>query len=371
MKKAIRIMALGILVLGFAAAAAAEVKTTFYGYNWLRYTDVVKGADIQGESTFSIPRTYLRWKMADADMGWAGEITLDINNVKGGQEISTSSASSGATDADGSGTTITSTHTHTYNSASGKVDFAIWPKYAYVEFTKIPVMADLGMKFRVGQQKNYFGTVDLYEYDLIEKTITDLRKVMSSADLGAAILGEIPEGYGSYEFAVHNGSGYKLLDTNVEKQYSASVMVLPITGLMVRGSYTLANTSAHGAAAKMKTAVDGVVQYVIGPVRMLAEYVCQHDKSAASASKTGVSEGIMAMAVVDVLEWLQVAGRYDAWNPDTKVQGDETNLYIGGVNIKFNENILLQLNYQLEEPKYGGTTAQHVNTWLAQSKWSW
>lgn len=338
----------------FFVFASAALDTKFYGYQWLRYTDVVTGMDVQGASGLSIPRTYLRWKMEDKDAGWAGELTLDINNVKGGQEVSATAVS------------------YTSTAIAGKLDFAIWPKYAYVDFTKIPGLSDMGVKLRVGQQKNYFGTVELWEYPLIEKTITDLRKVCSSADLGAALLGEIPEGFGQYELAIHNGSGYKLLDANVEKQYSASVMVLPITGLMLRGSYMSNNSNAYGLTAKTKAATDVVAQYTYGPFQVLAEYVAQKDAAAASASKTGVSVGYMFFAKYDVFEWLQAAFRFDNWNPDTKTKNDETNLYIAGVNIKANENILVQLNYQFEQPMYGGyTQSKHVNTLMAQVKWGW
>lgn len=355
----------------------AEIKTKFYGYQWIRYTDIVYGAYIQGESGFLIPRSYLRWKMEDKDAGWLGEITLDINNVKGGQEISTSSANTGATDADGSGSTITVMHTHTYDKAKGKIDWAIWCKYAYVDFKALPFLKDIDAKIRVGMQKNYFGTVELWEYTLIEKTITDLRKVISSADLGITLLGELPEGYGSYELAMHNGSGYKHLESNVEKQYTASLMVLPLTGLMMRGSYMRMNQSAHGTDSKFKIAQDYLAQYTFNlfiPFKILGEYVVVEDalKYNPSYSNSGVSVGYMIYGEFDVLDWLQIALRFDNWNPDTGKTNDEVNLYIAGVNLKINNNNLLQLNYQLEQMQFGDYLPdKHINTWMAQLKWSW
>lgn len=354
MRKVFAVVLAGFFVLAFFVMASAEVKTSFAGYQWLRYTDVVKGAVDQAESTFSIPRTYLRWKMEDKDAGWLGEITLDINSLKGGQETSATAVS------------------YTSTAIAGKIDFAIWPKYAYVDLTKIPLLSDIEAKLRIGMQKNYFGTVELWEYPLIEKPITDLRKVSPSADLGIALLGEMPEGYGSYEFAIHNGSGYKVLDANVEKQYTASVMVLPVTGLMLRGSYMYANTNAYNKPAALKSATGLVAQYTIGPVKILGEYVAQENKSAASASKSGKSVGWTAFASCDATDWLQACIRFDSWNEDTKVAKDETNLYIAGVNLKVNENILVQLNYQLEQPQEKGyVSSKHVNTWLGQVKWSW
>jgi len=342
----------------FAVGLFAEVKTKFYGYQWLRYTDVILGADIQQDSGISIPRTYLRWKMEDKDAGWVGEITLDILSEKGGQIVDTK------------------TSTTTPTSIAGKVDFAIWPKYAYVDFLNIPLLKDIDAKLRVGQQKNYFGTVELWEYPLIEKTITDLRKVISSADLGIALLGDLPEGYGQYELAMHNGSGYKNLEANVEKQWTASLMILPLNGLMIRGSYMLNNSAAHGTAEKTKRASDFVVQYNVGilpiPVQVLGEYVVVTDPSNGGSGKSGCSVGYMIYSQIDILEWLQLALRYDNWNPDTYKTNDELNLYIAGINIKINENNLLQLNYQLEQPQFGDyAPTKHKNTWMAQLKWSW
>lgn len=367
---------LTLILAFFSINVFSEVKTKFYGYQWLRYTDIVLGADIQKDSGMSIPRTYLRWKMEDKDAGWVGEITLDIVSEKGGQVVSTSSAKTSATDADGSGTTITVTHTHSYDKASGKVDFAIWPKYGYVDFKAIPVLKDIDAKIRVGLQKNYFGTVELWEYPLIEKTITDLRKVISSADLGVALLGDLPEGYGEYQLAMHNGSGYKNLDSNVEKQYSGSLMLLPIPGLMLRGSYMINNQAAHGTDSKIKRASDFVAQYTINflpvPMQILGEYVVVEDPLHAGSGKSGVSVGYMLFGSIDLLNWMQLAFRFDNWNADTSKANDETNLYIAGVNLKINENNLLQLNYQLEQPQFGGFPAtSHKNTLMAQLKWSW
>lgn len=373
-RKKMFLMVLAVMVF-FAVSLFAELKTKFYGYQWIRYTDVIYGADIQSESGLSIPRTYLRWKMEDKDMGWVGEVTLDINMVKGGQEVSTSSANTGATDADGPGTTITVKHTHTYDKASGKVDFAIWPKYGYVDFTKIPFLSDIEAKLRVGIQKNYFGTVELWEYPLIEKEINDLRKVISSADLGIAILGELPEGYGSYELAMHNGKGYKHMEDNVEKQWSASLMVIPLTGLSMRYSYMLNNPSAHGTAEKTKRAQAAFVQYktnIFIPFELLGEYVVVTDPAAGGSGKSGCSVGYMLFAKFDLVEWMNICVRYDNWNPDTYKTNDELNLYIAGINLRINENNLLQLNYQLEQPQFGDyAPTKHKNTWMAQLKWSW
>jgi len=351
----------GILTLVlafFTINLFAEVKTKFFGYQWLRYTDIVLGADKQGDSGISIPRTYLRWKMEDNDAGWVGEITLDIASTKGGQVV------------DAKTSTINPT------SVQGNVDFSILPKYAYVDFTAIPILKDIDMKLRVGQQKNYFGTVELWEYPLIEKTITDLRKVIASADLGIALLGDLPEGYGQYELAMHNGSGYKNLDSNVEKQYTGSLMLFPISGLMLRGSYMINNQAATGTDSKIKRASDFVAQYTINflpvPMQILGEYVVVENPLNAGVGKSGVSEGYMLFGSIDLLDWMQLAFRFDNWNADTSKANDETNLYIAGVNFKINENNLLQINYQLEQPQFGGyAETSHINTLMAQLKWSW
>ncbi len=374
-RKILMFLAMVLSFMAFSTISFAELKTKFYGYQWIRYTDVIYGKDKQGESGMSIQRTYLRWKMEDADAGWLGELTLDINNVKGGQEVSTSSANTGATDADGPGTTITVTHTHTYDKASGKLDFAIWPKYAYVDFRKIPLLSDFDIKLRIGIQKNYFGTVELWEYPLIEKDISDLRKVISSADMGIALLGELPEGYGSYEIAMHNGKGYKNLEDNVEKQYTASFMIIPLSGLTLRASYMMNNQAAHGTAEKTKRATAAFAQYrtnIFFPFELLGEYVVVTDPLASVGGKSGVSVGYTFFGKFDVLEWMGICLRYDNWNPDTNKTNDESNLYIAGINLKINENNLLQLNYQLEQPQFGGYSAtSHKNTWMAQLKWSW
>jgi hypothetical protein len=105
---------------------------------------------------------------------------------------------------------------------------------------------------------------------------------------------------------------------------------------------------------------------------VLGEYVVSTNPLNGGSGKSGCSVGYMFFGQIDVFEWLQFAIRYDNWNPDTYKTNDELNLYIAGINLKINDNNLLQLNYELEQPQFGGYSPEkHKNTWMAQLKWSW
>ncbi|MCE5301042.1 MAG: hypothetical protein LLG37_09275 [Spirochaetia bacterium] len=351
MKKVTAVLAAMIVVLSFSAMASAAVDSKFYGYQWVRYQFYQEGASavsLTASSTFSIPRTYLRWKVTDAELGYSGNLTLDVNMTKGGQE-------------------------------NQKIDWAAWMKYGYVELTNIPMLKDADITVRLGQQKVYFGTIDSWEYPMIEKNIDDKLKVCSSADMGVALDGNIPGGWGNYQLALYNGIGYKNLDSNMEKAYNASLLVTPIPGIYVRGSYLQQITSAlgmSGNSVKDKRATAVVVGGATGPIEGSVEYLVSCDDSAASASKTGVTVGVSTYLGVKVINPVSVHLRWDTWNPDTKAVRDEMNMIAVGTNVQLaGTGVVLQLNYQLEQPQFpdGGSNnlmKKNKNTWTAQAVWN-
>ncbi|HDT14716.1 MAG TPA: hypothetical protein ENN55_00725 [Firmicutes bacterium] len=323
-----------IFVSLFSASASAKLTTKFYGYQWLTYQHQVKGMDDVAKSGLSINRTYLRWKFEDKEIGYSAGLTLDIPNSAGAQD---------------------------------GVDFGVWVKNGYVDFSTIPVISDYNAKLRLGMHSVYFGTMDLWKYPTIEKTITDKNKVISSADLGMSVIGSIPGGFGEYTLSAYNGAGYKKIENNVEKQYAATLTLVPIPGLTVRGSYITRNANAHGDPAETVAATDVFVQYVTGPLTALVEYVVKEDYS---NGKT--SEGFMTFLSMKATDVLELVARWDNWNPDTKTSNDEMNTYILGMNYEINSKVLLQLNYQLDQPQFGGyAESKHSNKWTAQVKYGW
>lgn len=366
MKKAISMIFAAIFVLSFFAMASADdVTTKFYGYQWLRYDYNVMGGSY-GDSTksnneFTVPRTYLRWKMSDDEAGIEGNITMDINNTNSGEGVS--------------GVAV-----------AGSIDWASWLKKASVDFTKVPYLSDIDMTVRVGQQDVYFGYIDLWSYPVISLGFDDKNKVVPSVDDGIAVTGKLPEGYGDYELAMYNGTGYKDVPNDgtsngantTDKAYDACLMITPISGLWARASYYHKISSVFGVSpAQAYNATAVVLGGATGPINGFVEYTTSNNAANyAAGSKSGVSEGVSGFIGIDLTSMISLNARVDTWNPDTKVVRDEVNMYTAGVNIKFSDKVLLQLDYQLDQNRYpaGGAKDNNLtnnNQWLSQLVWNW
>jgi hypothetical protein len=346
MKKAIVLVLAFVFIL--SAAAMAEVETKFYGYQWVRY-DLQYLGTAETASMLNIPRTYLRWKIKDADMGYEGNLTLDINNTQYGQ-----------------GVTIT--------GATGSIDWAVWVKYGYITLNKLPFLQDMGMAVKAGIQPVYFGAVDTWDYPVIERSLEDRSGVMCSADNGLALTGKFPADWGGYEVAMYNGGGYKKLEDNAEKAGLASLLISPMPEIYGRVSFYRNLTNALGSAAQIFTATAAIAGFKIGQVEGFGEYLVKNSAKDAAAvpGKSGVGEGWSIFLNYHVINELALLARYDNWNPDTFVALDEMNTFIAGINyVIAKDAVLLQLNYQLDQPKYRGSNILNANQWLAQVKWSW
>lgn len=358
-----------VFMSAFFVFACAEPVTKFYGYQWLKYENKVVGSAVDNKvdlSSFSVPRTYLRLKVTDT--GYEGNITLDINNTAGAQGVNT--------------TVINITPT----VVTGSIDWAAWLKYASLDLTKIPGLEQIDAQLRIGIQKVYFGTLDTWEYPLIDKEPVDRAGIASSADFGVSIIGRLPAGFGSYELATFSGSGYKKLDTNAEKMYNASLLVTPLPGIYVRGSYIHNITSDLGAVHSAITDFNAsavVLGYASGPIEGWTEYMTRFDaKSAVAGLKSGVLVGWSSYLGVNITDAVQVNAMWMQNNPDTKVQRDDRNIWQLGVNYKLFDAVLLQFTYELDQLKMpvkafgfgnssNNTDSANLNYFWLQTKWSW
>jgi len=373
MKKVLSFVLAAVFALTFFAFAFADVTTSFYGYQWLRYDYQVYGGSYgpatdaggnDSDNTFSIPRTYLRWKMSDPTAGYEGNLTLDINNTDSGEN----SGKNWSKDLPGAITT-------------GSIDWAIWVKNAYVDFTNIPLLSNIDALVRVGQQNVYFGTIDTWTYPTIEKSIEDKNGVISSADQGISLVGKIG-GWGGYEAAVYNGTGYKTIadDSNqdiTDKAYDLSVLLTPFAGIYARASYYHRLTNPLGTKTYDYNASAVVVGAASGPIDAFVEYLTANDASKYAAGASGVLVGWESYLGIKLTNILQLHARIDTYDPDTRIHNNEVNTYIAGVNIDMTNATTLQLDYQLDANKYpflGGAkdnNNSNNNQFLAQLVWKW
>jgi len=330
----------------FSADAKAEVEMKFYGHQWLRYEYVFSGADPVSNS-FYVPRTYLRMNVKDFDAGFEGYLTLDINNDKNGQKV-------------------------TATASADSVDWEIWVKYGYISLSKLPLLSDAGMTLQAGVIPVYFGVVGTWPYTVIEKAVEDRMKYMGSADQGIALSGKFPVNWGGYEAALYNGSGVKKMEDNAEKGYLFNVKVSPVQEVYAQVSFYRTLTNTHGSPAERYDTTAAVLGVKLGDFETFAQYVVKNSSKDNIGGNSGTGEAYSALAVYNLGKKLSFAIRYDMRDPDTFARKDELNTFIAGVNFGIaGELALLQLNYQLDAPKFRGTGKKNENKYMAQVKWNW
>ena len=326
---------------------------SFNGYQWLRYT---AGYDNQKfiKSAFSVERTYITTKVKADD--YEAELTLDMPNTQYGQVVNAAAV-----------------------PAQGAVDWASWVKSAFVDFKTLPLLKEADIRIRLGVQKSYFGTIDTWSYQLIDKAMEDTLKVADSANQGIALIGTIPFGFGDYQVAMYNGNGYKKIEDNLGKMLMGSINVVPLVGISVRGSYAVNNIGenrwtdgAPDTKLYQQTSRGAVViSLASGPIESYFEGLEQQTKKA--TGKSGILQGFSGYLGVKIMDPLQICLRFDTINPDTEVERDEYNVYYAGVNYKIQEKVLLQVNYQLTQEKASNYQAKAVtnNLLMTQVKWEY
>jgi hypothetical protein len=356
MKKVLGILAVAILVLSFSAGVfAADPTVSFSGYQWLRYS-LLYSNDKETNSAFSIERTYISTNVKADD--YEAKITIDMPNTQYGESVNTAAGA----------------------AAQGAIDWASWIKAGYVDLINVPGLKDVEARVRLGIQPVYFGTIDTWQYVLIDKALEDYLGKVSSTDDGVAVLGYLPMQLGNFEVGYYNGTGYKKVENDLDKEIVASINIIPITGFYARGSYysnhfgenqISATTGQPTPLNKMTSRSAAVVGFASGPVEGFVEYLVTKDPKVMGVS-TGIGQAIDSFLKLNVIGNLDMALRYFTVNPDTEVVRDEYNVYTVGFNYRLAPKVLLQLNYEMKQDKFGGAKSPvNANQWLMQTKWEY
>jgi hypothetical protein len=307
MKKTIVVLMTLCLVLVFA-------DVPIYGYFWARYTyqnPTTPEVD-DHDNYFSIERGYIRWQTKTKPVSFKG--TVDISQK---------------------------------NGATNKSDWNIRLKYAEADWT-LPHIGEYlpDAKLMIGLQKVYFGIVDLWEYPLIEKNLEENEGKMNSADLGIGFHSLIPGGYGEFSAQVFNGNGYThVVEDNLNKAMVGNLSLLPLPGIMVKGSYWYAEKPYQEDSITViqveQTRYAGLVQLCYGPVKVTGEYLGTKDHETSGMGYCGILDFALNKTI-------SILGRYDFFDPNTDNDNDGHNLMIGGVNVRICSTLLTQLNYQIK-----------------------
>ncbi len=320
-----------VMLLLLAVGLVAYAESPIYGYFWLRYTydNLTAPADVtNNQNFFSIERGYIRWKTATAPVSVSG--TVDVT-----MKAKATSAS----------------------------DWNIRLKYAQADWLLPYVSTRLpDTKLTLGVQKVNFGIMELWEYPVIEKSIEEVAGKMNSADLGLGLGGLLPSGYGDFAFQVFNGNGYtKVTEDNAKKAFCGNLSMLPVPGIMLKGSYWK-NTVGPDSMLVKADRYAGAIKLSYGPAVVMGEYFGSRD-----GDVTGI--GYMSLLEVALNSAFSLLGRYDIWDGDKDTDDDAYRIMIGGINCEVSSVLLVQLNYQRKQ--HEDTTQEDEDKVMLQFKYSY
>lgn len=216
------------------------------------------------------------------------------------------------------------------------------------------------LKFTAGQFKIPFSLESLItdsqlefvdRSQVVEALVGRSKDVISSAsnqqgrDIGLQIGGsfaKLDDFYlFDYSFGVFNGAGYDVTtDNNNHKDIVARLSIHPIKNLVVSANL-YRGVANYGTPAKNQTRNrEGIdARYVIGGLSLQAEY----DKGTDGTIKR---DGLFGQAAYFLIpKKLQLAAKYDTYDPNKLITTDRTQIYTGGVNYFCNNWTKITVDY--------------------------
>lgn len=239
---------------------------------------------------------------------------------------------------------------------NGKVQsrYYVIIKYGYLDWT--PAFGNKALKLRFGLQPTAYIALQnkLWGRRYLVKTVSDMNKFLTSADAGASVhlaLGEKGK-YGSLSFGLYNGTSYSDLDElNKQKDINLFARVNPLTNsealknsVIVAQYYkgtrnvALDSTMNSGDYNNDLLSVGALLAY--RNLLRLGADLNWHTEGQGfgmeEAKETGTSlYGTLFLGELadgsGALRTLNLFGRYDIFDPDTKAENDREKLFIVGI----------------------------------------
>jgi phosphate-selective porin OprO/OprP len=240
-----------------------------------------------------------------------------------------------------------------------------WNYEVYTEFASTTKLLDAYttykiadyLKFTAGQFKVPFSIESLIQdsqLEFIDRSQvdnalagrqTDVIGNQQGRDLGIQINGSFAKVDDRYLFdytlGVFNGAGYDVTtDNNSHKDIVGRLSVHPIKGLAVSADF-YDGQGNYGTPAKnyLRNRGGFDARYVIGGLSLQAEY----DKGTDGTIKRDGWYGQAAYFVIP--KKLQLAAKYDTYDPNKVIKTDRTEIYTGGINYFFNSWAKFTVDY--------------------------
>jgi hypothetical protein len=198
---------------------------------------------------------------------------------------------------------------------------------------------------------------NLYGYRYVENVLIDHTKFGTSADWGLHALGKFVDGKVNYAVSVINGGGYKNPTRTSSVDVEGRVSVEPIKGLtFAAGFYTgkLGQDTEANPAENTAERLDALVAYVVGPIRVGAEYFQEKNAKQVQGTATDKADGYSGWVSFAFTSQLAAFARYDLTNPSKDLAPDLENTYVNvGLAYKPRKNVDLAFVYKQDNVNKG------------------
>jgi phosphate-selective porin OprO/OprP len=177
----------------------------------------------------------------------------------------------------------------------------------------------------------------------------------SGRDIGISVYGSFFPVHSrklfDYRIGIFNGSGINKADLNEAKDVAGRILIHPITGLDLGGSFyyghtpdsaTLNNKSVS-AQLGLRQREGFEIHYAWKFLAVTGEYITGLDGTVKKTGYYGQLTGTI------IPQKLQIAGRYDTFDKNRDETGDRSTYYTFGLNYFINANILFQAAYSLRQ----------------------
>lgn len=159
-----------------------------------------------------------------------------------------------------------------------------------------------------------------------------------------------------YTLGVFNGAGINKADKDEYKDAGLRIVVHPFLKelSLATAYYDGRNTVTYTAKTLLRERFGVEAAYVKGALSLKAEYLKGRDdlgKTLTTFVPVNREGWYVSGAYTVIPELVQAVVKYDKYDPDTGKSNDESIVYTAGVNVFFNKNAALQVNYEIKNEK--------------------
>jgi len=228
-------------------------------------------------------------------------------------------------------------------------------KHAYLRWNNLIPQSKLS--FGLVNTPTFYLADEVWGYRSVEKTIMDLRRIASSADLGVTAEGKFTKsGVLNYHILVANGAGTRAETDKSKRVYiNAPVKIQKIFHLVPYFDYEggdqgkSKNTFAFFAGLQTPG--------LHGGVEVFQKTSNKASKDAAGKIVDKIEEGFSVFGAVKMAEKVKLLGRFDFYDPNTKLKDDGNIFIIGGLDFAPEKNINIIPNVKIEGYQAAGKDA--------------